>query len=545
MEGYIMSQQWQFKGPPQPLPSLSLAEQPPSPSQLYQGARHFQQASMPVPPSNQQPQWSIQAEQMASCRRCGKQLSFLNRFGFDQNTQRCRTCNTQVEQSLQRFRTAFLEATRSGTFTNTEWTALQRLAVQERLDMPEALVFIGKDVVAFVERVVAEAEVRGNITDEIERYIYHLLKMLAIPNMMALPILQRLSHSKQRMNIQRFHQAVVQADAHSNITSETISRIYNLQKALAIPDEVAQPAFQWLVSSKQRKDIHHFSQAVAQAEAKGELTDETEKDIYHLQATLAIPHQLAQPVLQRLADLKQRTNMRRFQRAMAQVEANGDVTEEAEQSILHLQKDLAIPNESAKPILRRLAYLKQLTNIRNGELPTLSTSLQLESDELCHLETPATYHKVNAKSTTYISGRLVVTSKRLHFLSATRGTTINWSNIMRVEVHRQGVSLELAKGTGNGLYAVSDPTLVGAVLNTLVKIAKRQLVKSDGENNRHIPQNVKNAVWQRDGGKCVQCGATSYLEFDHIIPYTKGGASTEGNVQLLCRSCNLKKSDRI
>ena len=120
---------------------------------------------------------------------------------------------------------------------------------------------------------------------------------------------------------------------------------------------------------------------------------------------------------------------------------------------------------------------------------------------------------------------------------------------MRVEVRSNvfpyGVYLELSKGVGNGLYAVSDPTFVGAVLDTLVKIVKRQLVVTNAEPSRHIPQDVKHAVWQRDGGKCTQCGSTSYLEYDHIIPHTKGGANTLANVQLLCRSCNLKKSDRI
>jgi len=110
---------------------------------------------------------------------------------------------------------------------------------------------------------------------------------------------------------------------------------------------------------------------------------------------------------------------------------------------------------------------------------------------------------------------------------------------------QEGVYLQLSKGTGNGLYTVSDPTFVGAILDTLVKISKRQLVVTKTDASRHIPQDVKNAVWQRDGGKCVQCGATSYLEFDHIIPHTKGGANTVANIQLLCRSCNLKKSDRI
>ena len=121
---------------------------------------------------------------------------------------------------------------------------------------------------------------------------------------------------------------------------------------------------------------------------------------------------------------------------------------------------------------------------------------------------------------------------------------------MRIEIRSHpkpdgGVYLELSKGTGNGLYTVEDPKLVEAVLSTLVKIAKRQLVGMKADANRHIPQDVKSAVWQRDGGKCVQCGADNYLEYDHIIPHSKGGANSVANVQLLCRSCNLKKSDRI
>jgi 5-methylcytosine-specific restriction endonuclease McrA len=48
-------------------------------------------------------------------------------------------------------------------------------------------------------------------------------------------------------------------------------------------------------------------------------------------------------------------------------------------------------------------------------------------------------------------------------------------------------------------------------------------------------------VWQRDGGACRNCGATTNLHFDHVIPRSWGGASTADNVQLLCRDCNLKK----
>jgi hypothetical protein len=60
-----------------------------------------------------------------------------------------------------------------------------------------------------------------------------------------------------------------------------------------------------------------------------------------------------------------------------------------------------------------------------------------------------------------------------------------------------------------------------------------------------IPEDVRIFVWRRDQGKCVRCGNNERLEFDHIIPVSKGGSSTARNIQLLCESCNRKKSDDL
>ena len=60
-----------------------------------------------------------------------------------------------------------------------------------------------------------------------------------------------------------------------------------------------------------------------------------------------------------------------------------------------------------------------------------------------------------------------------------------------------------------------------------------------------IPAAMRRAVWQRDQGRCARCGARERLEFDHIVPLSRGGSNTERNIELLCQDCNRAKSDRI
>ena len=64
--------------------------------------------------------------------------------------------------------------------------------------------------------------------------------------------------------------------------------------------------------------------------------------------------------------------------------------------------------------------------------------------------------------------------------------------------------------------------------------------------NRQIPSWVKQEVFKRDHGKCVMCGETTELHFDHDLPFSRGGTSfSPANVRILCARHNLAKSNRV
>ncbi|MBL8821491.1 MAG: HNH endonuclease [Planctomycetia bacterium] len=77
---------------------------------------------------------------------------------------------------------------------------------------------------------------------------------------------------------------------------------------------------------------------------------------------------------------------------------------------------------------------------------------------------------------------------------------------------------------------------------------KQLIVKLNDDtktSSRNIPNKVRMEVWQRDRGVCVECGSNQHLEYDHVIPHSKGGSNTARNIRLLCQNCNRSKSNKI
>lgn len=65
---------------------------------------------------------------------------------------------------------------------------------------------------------------------------------------------------------------------------------------------------------------------------------------------------------------------------------------------------------------------------------------------------------------------------------------------------------------------------------------------------RNIPRHIMLRVVRRDNSQCQICGKLlkdNEIQFDHIIPISKGGSSEEHNIRVTCLGCNRNKSSKF
>jgi hypothetical protein len=77
-------------------------------------------------------------------------------------------------------------------------------------------------------------------------------------------------------------------------------------------------------------------------------------------------------------------------------------------------------------------------------------------------------------------------------------------------------------------------------------VFRKDTPETEGQYERvRIAEETRNEVWRRDQGCCAKCKSVRNLEFDHIVPVSKGGSNSARNLQLLCETCNRRKSNSI
>ena len=66
--------------------------------------------------------------------------------------------------------------------------------------------------------------------------------------------------------------------------------------------------------------------------------------------------------------------------------------------------------------------------------------------------------------------------------------------------------------------------------------------------SRNIPREMMLRIVRRDNYTCQICGKhlkDDELEFDHKIPFARGGSGEEHHIRLVCRKCNRSKGSKI
>ncbi|MET0728515.1 MAG: HNH endonuclease [Acidimicrobiales bacterium] len=94
---------------------------------------------------------------------------------------------------------------------------------------------------------------------------------------------------------------------------------------------------------------------------------------------------------------------------------------------------------------------------------------------------------------------------------------------------------DILHDTGRALHSEHLTVPVPSVirLRTFVKVPFRRRAALN-----------RRGVFARDGHRCQYCGGSAE-SIDHVVPRSKGGEHCWENVVAACRSCNLRKGDRL
>lgn len=233
---------------------------------------------------------------------------------------------------------------------------------------------------------------------------------------------------------------------------------------------------------------------------------------------------------------------------LANIVSDGIVTSEEEEainSVCHfLNPSFSLRREIEDTIIR----VKNLQNIKSGNIPVLTkhTLITTNSELVWHNQPNVQLIRELKNETKAHNGEIFVTSERIIFKAYDFPVEILLRNIVDMEVDGLHFYIVGKSSRSTSRFKLNEGEILGAYIEQALNKFHRRLDLSQTANKtRSIPRDVKQSVWLRDRGQCMECRATEYLEFDHIIPFSKGGSNSVNNIQLLCRRCNLTKSDRI
>ena len=117
---------------------------------------------------------------------------------------------------------------------------------------------------------------------------------------------------------------------------------------------------------------------------------------------------------------------------------------------------------------------------------------------------------------------------------------IQWGLLFNKHGNRTDLDPKALEKRIQELYGDPDVTKKSGIYEYLLTGDERKL------SIRSFDIRDAQAAYEKQGHKCAICGNVfefEEMQADHIKPWSKGGHTTPDNCQMLCRDCNLKKSN--
>ena len=253
-----------------------------------------------------------------------------------------------------------------------------------------------------------------------------------------------------------------------------------------------------------------------------------------------------------LSRLIQPQAKRFIEHVLVDAKSDGSLSEEEDAVLIKLVRSLKMSQEFCDYVESQVASLRIIRRASKGDLSTLPhpPGIALRAGELVFFHRPARWRYFKELKSGPVQalhfGSLTITDYRLLFSSETKSLESRLGRIIGHWGNTGVMSIQIAGKPEAQFNTDENDPVMYAILEAAISLANQtRIAKSNEGPSRHIPREIRQRIWQRYGGQCADCGANQYLEFDHIVPVARGGSNSEANVQLLCRNCNQKKSDRI
>ena len=129
---------------------------------------------------------------------------------------------------------------------------------------------------------------------------------------------------------------------------------------------------------------------------------------------------------------------------------------------------------------------------------------------------------------------------------------LGFEPVRLIDINFQTYKFRYVSSGGNSSYEVSIILDMENLERFIKYLGDMLRLKKSAKYQRALmtPQ-LREKIKNRDGNACKKCGVSIVdepnllIEIDHIIPVSKGGATTEDNLQALCWRCNRTKGATI